>query len=268
MIRDNIELTVLVRGRPITEYPHQDQVFVEGRAGSEYELEIRNHSYGRIEAVVSVDGLSVIDGKLAGTESRGYLLRAKDSIRIPGWRLDGTQVAKFAFAGKGASYASQMTGDARNDGVIGVMAFREKINWFPPVYAAYNTMTYDSTAINPLRGMTLNSNNWSGVSVAPVAGVSMSASAAAPATSYARTTTPEVPLVQQNLGTMFGDATTFTTTMVHFERAGVICVMVLGYDDVKGLRARGISVRQRKPQVHQPNPFPASGCQPPPGWKG
>ena len=132
MKHNNVELSLLIKGRPITEYHHRGQVFVEGRDSSEYEVEIRNNSNVRIEAVLSVDGLSVIDGKPAGNQSSGYLIEANKSIRIPGWTLDNANVAKFAFAGKQESYATQMSGDSRNNGVIGVMAFSEK--YTPPVY--------------------------------------------------------------------------------------------------------------------------------------
>jgi hypothetical protein len=123
---NNIDITVLVRDRAITEYPHNGQTFIEGREGSAYEVKVTNHNNHRVEAVVSVDGLSVIDGKDAGPQSSGYLLDAGESVVIPGWKLNDAQVAAFEFAGKSGSYAAQSTGTARNTGVIGVMAFRER----------------------------------------------------------------------------------------------------------------------------------------------
>ena len=34
MIHTNVELVILVKGRPITEYNHRGQVFIEGRDGN------------------------------------------------------------------------------------------------------------------------------------------------------------------------------------------------------------------------------------------
>lgn len=122
---NNIELNVLVKGKPITEYRHNSQVFVEGRDGSDFELQVKNSNNFRVEAIVSVDGLSVLDGKDAGPQSSGYVLEANETISIPGWKLNDAQVASFRFAGKKGSYAAQSTGSARNTGVIGVMVYAE-----------------------------------------------------------------------------------------------------------------------------------------------
>ena len=48
--------------------------YVSAMSGNRYTIFIKNHSPGRIEAVVSVDGLDVIDGKAASPTKRGYLL--------------------------------------------------------------------------------------------------------------------------------------------------------------------------------------------------
>ena len=38
----------------------------KGRHGSEFKNKSKNHNYFQIEAVISVDGLSITDGKSAG----------------------------------------------------------------------------------------------------------------------------------------------------------------------------------------------------------
>lgn len=264
---NDIELTILVKGRPITEYPHNDQVFVEGRAGSEYELEVRNHSSGRIEAVLSVDGLSVLDGKLAGAHSRGYLISSRDSVRVPGWTLDMTKVAKFAFAGKQDSYATQMTGDSRNNGVIGVMAYREKIVYFPNIYCSTHDMMRSATNMesDSFRGIAPSGYQGGIITPQSVRGIERSNSVGSNASISQDS-------FQQSLGTAFGEAQGFATRTVAFERAGVICVMVVGYDSLKGLRSRGIPITNRRRHVAQaqPNAFPGmhTGCIPPPTWNG
>lgn len=263
----NVELTIKVRGRPISEYPHHEKIFVEGREGSEYEIELRNNNAYRIEAVVSVDGLSVTDGKAAGEHSSGYLISGYQSVSIPGWRLDSGNVAKFAFAGKRGSYATQMTGDARNNGVIGALIFPEKQRTWTPNIAcsaiggsmpAWNTATPSHhdlsssyTASAALRGM-----------------MGMAKSAATPhSVNLAASGMPDADIfyAEQNMGTAFGNQTTFQTTTVSFDRGPLVGTLLIYYDDKRGLRKRGVMM-DRKPKQREPQAFPGRGCTPPPGW--
>jgi hypothetical protein len=67
--------------------------------------------------------------------------------------------------------------------------------------------------------------------------------------------------VEQTLGTGFGDASTFETTTVDFERGDMIALFELFYDDAQGLKRRGIDVRRGAPA--RPSAFPADepkGC--------
>lgn len=276
MRQNNIELGILIKGRPVTEYPHMGQVFIEGRDGSQYEIEVKNHNPFRVEAVLSVDGLSVTDGKDAGTHSSGYLIDAHGSIRVPGWKLNSEQVAAFAFAGKRQSYAAQSTGSARNTGVIGLMAFAEKRQAYRPV-------------ASPFRIAASGHHEWSGGSnhlfggglrAMGMASLDGAATLDAAATmdwmdqDQSRGITAmacAAPPVEQTLGTAFGKATEFATSTVAFERGDLASMMVLYYDDSKGLRQRGIVLAKpsRQHLSQPPQAFPAmSGCTPPPGWRG
>ena len=78
--------------------------------------------------------------------------------------------------------------------------------------------------------------------------------------------------VEQTLGTGFGSAQDFGTTAVEFDRGDLNAMIVLYYDDSRGLRARGIEmVRPSKQRVQAsaaPQAFPgmSKGCTPPKGW--
>ena len=100
--------------------------YVRGREGRPFSIYLKNLSRSRLELVVSVDGLDVMDGRPASVKKRGYLLRPGESITIDGWRTSESEVARFEFTSVGASYAQQRHGDARNAGVIGLAVFREK----------------------------------------------------------------------------------------------------------------------------------------------
>jgi hypothetical protein len=150
MQQKNFELRVLVGGKPIREYEHRGNYFVEGRKGSQFELEFKNNTAKRVLAIPSVDGLSVMDGKPANAESMGYVIPAHGSVRIPGWRLDANGVASFIFEDKDRSYArtSNAQSSARA-GVVGMLVFEEKVE-----VAAISTTIYSPpyTGIPPHYG--------------------------------------------------------------------------------------------------------------------
>jgi hypothetical protein len=277
---NNIEINVLIKGKPITEYPHNGQVYVEGRPGSEFEIEVFNHNPHRIEAVVSVDGLSITDGKDAGPQSSGYLLNAHERVVIPGWKLNDQQVAAFIFTDKGRGYASQM-GKSRNTGVIGLLAYGEKIK--APVYTA---PTYGSV-LRGTGGPQWGDNiSWASgvVSISPSGMDAMmptgpelnriytSSSTTRSGTKSRRITqNATIQTSVNNLGTGFGQAEDFATSLVSFDRGDMLALTTLFYDDARGLRALGIDLsrRARVRETQTPNAFPGlSGCVPPAGWRG
>lgn len=286
---NNISLNVLIKGKPITEYPHNGQVFMEGRDNSNFEIEIRNQNAHRVEAVISVDGLSVIDGKDAGPASSGYVIEAHSSVRIPGWKLNDDQVAAFEFAGKRDSYSAAVNGgSARNTGVIGVLAYKEKpqrpvyVNTyssaFPGSYGAISKSTlrsagYSSGGLESLGGGTPRGIAPSGMLASATCSVSdnLSYMAGSNAISDTMAMAAMAP-VEQSLGTAFGESKEFATSTVTFERGDLQAMIVMFYDDARGLKARGIDLSRRARQrgTQSPVAFPGmtTGCQPPAGWRG
>jgi len=99
-----------------------------GKKGDPYVIALKNESTQRIEAVVSVDGLDVIDGSSASTSKRGYVLLPDQELKIRGFRRSLDDVAQFEFSSVSGSYANQRHGvsAARNVGVIGIAIHREK----------------------------------------------------------------------------------------------------------------------------------------------
>lgn len=129
-------LEVFVNGKPVHEYEHNGNTFIEGRKSSSFEIEFRNHTSGRVLVVPSVDGLSTLNGNPATAESPGYVVKAHDTLRIKGWTVDGGNVAQFVFKDKEGSYARGVTGASAQAGVVGVIVYREKVETVPvpPVF--------------------------------------------------------------------------------------------------------------------------------------
>lgn len=99
--------------------------FLVGDAGDRYSIVIDSHVPSRLEIVVSVDGLDVLDGGEASFEKRGYLVDPHGSIEIDGFRQSMETVAAFRFGSVKSSYANKKHGESRNVGVIGVALFHE-----------------------------------------------------------------------------------------------------------------------------------------------
>jgi hypothetical protein len=118
-------MDILVGGELLPTIRHRGRTYVPvPRLGAEYEVGVWNHGPRRITAIVSVDGLSVINGRPASEDSPGYIVSPRDSIRVKGWRRSMDAVAAFRFVDREKSYAREM-GYPENIGVIGLVAFEE-----------------------------------------------------------------------------------------------------------------------------------------------
>jgi hypothetical protein len=277
------ELNILIGGRPITEYSHESNVFVEGRKGSEFEVEFKNRSSKQVLIVPSVDGKSVFDGKPATPSSQGYIISPYGSIRIPGWTLDNNAVAKFTFEDKDKSYSAAMTqeGQAVVSGVIGVIVFEEKekpntttvIHHHHP-YPVYPSPTsFPRSPTNwPYSGPMWSSGDVtcsSEMTKSVFRGANTSATLSASCSNSAEPTDTASD-TSFDMGAGFGPQTSFKTTSVAFQRGSILCTMILYYDSRKNLEKRGIQVAKKDQRYlnELPPAFIGTGCTPPPGWAG
>jgi hypothetical protein len=109
--------------------------YVVGEAGHRYVIVVHNNTNFRLEVVLSVDGLDVLDGKPAAFGKRGYLIDPRSEVEVDGFRQSMDTVAAFRFGSVRGSYAGQKTGDTRNVGVVGVAVFNEvgtnPVPWTP-----------------------------------------------------------------------------------------------------------------------------------------
>jgi len=114
-------------GQPLPAYHQGEHVLLVGESGQRYSLRIENRTGQRFELVASVDGLDVVDGKLASPGKRGYIVAPHGRLVIDGYRRSMSEVAAFRFGSVRDSYAAQSgaQGD-RNVGVIGVALFAER----------------------------------------------------------------------------------------------------------------------------------------------
>lgn len=234
-------MEVLVHGQAVKEYPHHDgKTYIEGRQGSEFTLRVRNNTWEKILAVVSVDGLSVMNGKTASFDSGGYVISPYGYVDIKGWRLDNREVAKFFFSHLEASYAAQMD-KPQNVGVIGCAIFKKKITWANFHSADYRLEKVSGGYDSPMGG--LRSDTFSAKTLG--AGPSRS------------------------IGTGFGERARDEVRIVTFGREDhPSATLELHYAERADLIRYGVNLHSRL-EVSMPKPFPGeTGCTPPPGWRG
>jgi hypothetical protein len=301
MFSNNVSITVVIHGNN-TEHnarefvsPIDRQTYVEGREGSNFALRLRNSNPFRVLAIPSVDGLSVLDGEPAGERSMGYILEANETLDIPGWVVDQGTAAKFFFSGLKAdggddSYAAQSGKDTNNKGFIGLKVFKEKVAGYVRganfrSFGAVGGMAVGGAAVMP------TSRGISKGLVSPATSVGMRDESSVTLASFNNATSfsdnfevaasacmsmdgdqersrgiNAVNTVTQTLGTGFGEATDFETHKGDFKKGDLLAMMVIKYDDRRGLKKRGIEVD--RPVATQGSAFPAdnTGCVPPTGW--
>ncbi|MCK9369564.1 hypothetical protein M0R04_06625 [Candidatus Dojkabacteria bacterium] len=251
MQSSNFELDVLVHGSSARTYQHEGRVFIEGKEGSEFTIRIKNNTHRRVLAVLTVDGLSVIDGKEGSFTSGGYIIDPFGSVKVPGWRLNNEEVASFEFTSPNKAYASKQ-GSGGNLGVIGCALYYEEYKSLP-----WSTVT---TTDND-RFYTLNPS---------LRDVDTSPSMYMNASQSSSNTSLRLDSVQNSLGTKFGDKAVHKIRDEFFQRSTKVPIEILTiyYDSKQGLKERGIDLEWR-PTI-SPSAFPKEDikfCQPPKDWK-
>jgi len=126
----HVGLDILSDGRPMQTISYAGKTYLPvPNVGSEFHIRVWNHGPRRIVAVVSVDGLSVLNGKPASETQTGYVVAPYSHIVIKGWRRNLETVAAFRFVERERSYAA-LVGKPENLGVIGLIAIEEQV-WHP-----------------------------------------------------------------------------------------------------------------------------------------
>jgi hypothetical protein len=225
-------------GSDFPSFGHGDEVWVAGSEGQRYNLRLQNHSPERVEVVVTVDGRDVISGRLGDyVKQRGYVLDPFATLIIEGYRQSLDNVAAFRFADLADSYSARM-GTPIHVGLIGVAAFSER-----------SPIKQRQQPLAPLEGEPFPGED----AVVPtpssvVAGSDKGRARAERSGGEGRDgdrmswAAPEDEAVNQ-LGTEYGESTFSPVEEVTFKRKHrrkPDQLLVLHYDSMDGLRARGI----------------------------
>lgn len=112
--------------RMLKNYNSGSRRYVVGRKGSSYSLVVKNVCHSRLEVILSVDGLDVMDGREASFRKRGYIIEPGKTLTVRGFRTSESAVASFKFSSVAGSYSNLRHGKTRNVGVIGMAVFTQK----------------------------------------------------------------------------------------------------------------------------------------------
>jgi hypothetical protein len=240
------DVTIVDRasGRQIPVHWKDGRVYVVGRPGAGYQVTVRNTRGEDVLAVVSVDGLNVMNGETANPRQSGYVISPWNRVDVRGWRKSMDEVAAFYFTSLGDSYAAR-TDRPNNVGVIGVALFQRKRE---PVYVPDVSQSapapWEREKDSKARSETSNDL------------LSRAQNAPSSAGRVATMPPPAMPAPSAPLGTGHGQREESRVRWVEFERATEqpAETIAIYYDSYENLVALGV-VRPA-PSPRDPNPFP------------
>lgn len=286
-----MQVEIVCDGKILRTATKDGKLYVEAPKKGAYAVRLRNDSPSRKEAVLSVDGINVINGEDAGYDGPGYVLRPWETIDVPGWRRSGGAVAAFEFKEQRGSYASQTGRGATNVGLIGVACFEEKVKqavpsilrtvehhhhdrWWPHpwvqpfIWNGLGDVVCGSSS-DVVYGSSDLITSVFNASVTPNNSTSSRTASASPLRSKGETTK------SIDVGTGYGAEKVFHTVDAQFERAGAApsLVVEMRYATREALKKRwGVVIGKDEPaQRATGSAFPASSgasCPAPAGYTG
>ncbi len=268
----DVTVTDRSTGQTLPVYFAKGEYWVAGTPGAKYSVSVANASGGRVLAVMSVDGVNVLNGETAGVEQSGYVFNAYQRYDVNGWRKSNSEVAAFEFVASPASYAER-TGRPANVGVIGVALFKERV-YQPPVsvtppYRPY--YPHDSRKSAPYGANGANEGAGAADSAAATGSAMSRPAPAAPAASPAQESEyrglakraesrDDAPAVmREKLGTGHGEREYSQVTNTAFNRAQSTPneTISIRYDSRENLVSMGV-IAEPHPWSVKPRAFPNS----------
>lgn len=237
---------IFVNGYPLPQFTHNGQIFVVNPRDCDYEIGVRapasrGGGTGRVEIVISVDGLGIKTGTPASMSDRGYVARTGQLVKIPGWTVNNQSAARFRFAQVDDSYSALSARGTANVGVIGVAIFHE--HYEAPVF--HNNLESLPGHFPGCRSKHGGSNTMG----------------------MARLSASKSMDRGGDSGTAFGSKVDFNVSTTEFRRGSLDRTVSLFYRSREWFERNGIAIPGEP--AASGSAFPADGgCVPPPGWHG
>jgi hypothetical protein len=243
------DVTVIDRstGQTLPVHYFKGEYWVAGNPGAKYSISVANALGGRVMAVMSVDGVNVLNGQTAGVEQSGYVFNPYQRYEVTGWRKSNHEVAAFEFVASPSSYAER-TGRPANVGVIGVALFNERVYQPPVVVAPQYRYRGESGGIESRKS-----------AASPPGAPAPYASDSAAESGMAKRAEAS-PALREKLGTGHGERETSVVSNTSFERAQSAPneTISIRYDSRENLLAMGVIQHPHNRWHRGPNAFPES----------
>lgn len=242
---------ILVNGHKVKEYNHEGTLFIEAKFGTEYEIELKNHTPQRVMAIVSIDGLDVIKGKPATNDSAGYIIKAYDSVRIKGFRKDSETVGAFKFTNRENSYSKSQN----RGGNQGIIAVRFVSEW--PQYGNFITDSNSSAVGSSFMDFSSKCSVYDNKIVNSTTGNLE--------TCRGITYSQNIKDNSFDMGTTWGSKQKDKVKETEFDRGSIVGEINFYYASRNSLIDMGVPLINEK-MVSLPKGF-QDFCQPPKGWR-
>ncbi len=259
-----MQVTLISKGTSLMEHLKDGAFFIEAPSEGNYIIRIKNNHWKKRLAVISVDGVNILNGEDAGFDGPGYMLNPWQTIDINGWHRTDKETAAFTFEALADSYAKQTGRGESNVGVIGVAVFDEKTTHDFWTESLRPKGLVASNGGPRLRRMTMGGAQ--GMSATNGTYGASASSAGSLSLNDPMPIAGSAPI--EKVGTGYGEKMEMRTREVEFERASETPTFVLSYQyaTTSTLVKWGVI---KEPSAPTPNPFPAAvGVKAPPGWKG
>lgn len=249
-------------GQTLPVHYYKGEYWVAGTPGAKYSVSVANAAGGRVLAVMSVDGVNVLNGQTASIDQSGYVFNGYQRYEVTGWRKSNQEVAAFEFVASPSSYAAR-TGRPANVGVIGVAVFKERV-YQPPVSVTSPLPPYRYGPLGAAKSEAAREGvadtTTAQAPMAPPAPAASAASAANSAPSEMAKRAEARPEMREKLGTGHGEREWSQVSHTNFERAQSSPneTIRIRYDSRENLISMGVIQSPRHPDHRTPNAFPES----------
>lgn len=280
-MNNNFEIQVLVNGNKCKQYFYKNRVYIEAKHGTEYELEIKNNTWGRILCLSSVDGLNVLSGETATDDDAGYVIPSYSPLKIKGFRYSNNEVAAFKFVDKWSSYAQAIRGAeaSQHCGVIGFKLYNEITIYSPITWnIQWSTQQPCGGLYGPPRfGYTIDCGNLEfGQHMLGSCGGTSNSAGAIKATNCLNEQTygcsadcleSAEPIRSFDMGSTWGQKVESKVIETDFKKGTLAWSLDIYYASRQALIDMGIPIKTGN-QVSFPQSFPNKYATPPPNWRG
>ncbi len=262
----DVTVTDRSTGQTLPVYFAKGEYWVAGTPGAKYSVSVANASGARILAVMSVDGVNVLNGETAGVEQSGYLFNAYQRYDVNGWRKSNSEVAAFEFVASPASYAER-TGRPANVGVIGVALFKERVYQPPvnvtpryrpaPYYDGRKSMPYGAAESAADSATSAGQSRPSPAPAAPASAAPSQSNDGGGLAKRAESRVDQSPELREKLGTGHGEREYSQVSNTSFNRAQSTPneTISIRYDSRENLVSMGV-IPAPHPWNAKPRPFP------------